>query len=70
MCGFGDKPCATCMCGTGCVASMREDLYVPASMETVISRLDNHEYEKDRTVMKTFLIQRYLYDYNKRSFIS
>ena len=68
-CGFDDKPCATCRHAGGCLASMREDLYAPAEFEDVIERLDAHEYEQDRGLMKEFLLRKYLYDYDRKTFI-
>lgn len=45
MCGTKDKPCCTCFCGDGgCLASMREDFYIPATEEQVRERLENGSY--------------------------
>lgn len=56
MCGTKDKPCCTCFCGDGgCLASMREDFYMPATEEQVRERLENGSYPKYRDVMKTYL---------------
>lgn len=69
MCGGIEKPCATCAYAGGCLASMRDDEYVPADMDDIISRLDTGKYSQYRKVMKEFLIRQYLYDYDKRDFI-
>lgn len=66
MCGFGDRTCGTCSCGGFCLASMNEDFYEPAPMETVIRRLDADMYPSDRNVMKNFLLRYYRYDYDRR----
>ena len=56
MCGTKDKPCCTCFCGNGgCLASMREDFYMPATKEQVRERLENGSYPEYRDVMKTYL---------------
>lgn len=56
MCGTKDKPCCTCFCGDGgCLASMREDFYIPATEEQVRERLENGSYPEYRDVMKTYL---------------
>ncbi len=56
MCGTNDKPCCTCYCGDGgCLASMREDFYMPATEEQVRERLENGSYPEYRYVMKTYL---------------
>ena len=56
MCGTNDKPCCTCYCGDGrCLASMREDFYMPATEEQVRERLENGSYPEYRDVMKTYL---------------
>lgn len=56
MCGTNDKPCCICFCGDGgCLASMREDFYMPATEEQVRERLENGSYPEYRDVMKTYL---------------
>lgn len=56
MCGTNYKPCCTCYCGDGgCLASMREDFYMPATEEQVRKRLENGSYPEYRDVMKTYL---------------
>lgn len=71
MCGFGEKSCAICFYGDGgCVASLREDLYLPASMEDVVGRLDKGVFAKDRKTMKEYLVRNYLYDYDHHRFIT
>ena len=56
MCRTNDKPCCTCYCGDGgCLASMREDFYMPATEEQVRKRLENGSYPEYRDVMKTYL---------------
>ena len=56
MCGTKDKPCCTCFCGDGgCLASMREDFYMPATEEQVRKRLDNGSYPECRDVMKEYV---------------
>ena len=56
MCGTKDKPCCTCFCGDGgCLASMREDFYIPATEEQVRERLENGSYPEYLDVMKTYL---------------
>ena len=56
MCGTNDKPCCTCYCGSGgCIASMREDLYIPDTKEQVEKRLQNGSYPDDCDVMREYL---------------
>ena len=56
MCGTKDKPCCTCFCGDGgCLASMREDFYMPATEEQVRKRLEDGSYPEYRDDMKTYL---------------
>lgn len=56
MCGTKDKPCCTCFCGDGgCLASMREDFYMPATEDQVRERLENGSYPEYQDVMKTYL---------------
>lgn len=55
MCGTNDKPCCTCYCGDGCLASMREDFYMPATEEQVRTRLENGSYPAYRDVMERYL---------------
>lgn len=56
MCGTKDKPCCICFCGDGgCLASMREDFYMPATEEQVRERLENGSYPEYRDVMKMYL---------------
>ena len=56
MCGTNDKPCCTCYCGDGgCIASMREDFYIPVTEEQVRERLKNGSYPEYQDVMKTYL---------------
>lgn len=56
MCGTKDKPCCTCFCGDGgCLASMREDFYMPATEEQVRKRLDNGSYPEYRDIMKEYV---------------
>lgn len=56
MCGVKDKPCCTCYCGDGgCLASMREDFYMPATKEQVEKRLKNGSYCEYVDVMKEYL---------------
>ena len=41
MCRTKDKPCCTCFCGDGgCLASIREDFYMPAT-EELLNELAN-----------------------------
>lgn len=56
MCGTKDKLCCTCFCGDGeCLASMREDFYMPATKKQIRERLENGSYPEYRDVMKTYL---------------
>ena len=56
MCGTNDKPCCTCYCGDGgCLASMRDDFYIPATEEQVRKRLENGSYSEYLDVMKECL---------------
>jgi hypothetical protein len=56
MCGAKDKPCCTCFCGNGgCLASMREDFYMPATEEQVRKRLEDGSYPEYRDDMGEYL---------------
>ena len=56
MCGTKDKSCCTCFCGDGgCLASMREDFYMPATEDHVRERLENGSYPEYQDLMKTYL---------------
>jgi len=71
MCGSnnGRHICATCSHSDGCMAGFFDDDWFPANMEKVIDNLDNHRYDDKRIAMKKFLIQEYLYDYDRRTYI-
>lgn len=59
--------CAICWYADGgCLAGMRDDLFVIAEKEQIIKRLDNSQYEKHNRLMKETLIREYLYDYDNR----
>ena len=56
MCGTNDKPCCTCYCGDGgCIASMREDFYMPATEKQVRKRLENNSYAEYHDVMEEYV---------------
>ena len=56
MCGTKDKPCCTCFCGDGgCLASMREDFYMPSTEEQVRKRLEDGSYPEYRDDMDEYL---------------
>lgn len=66
--------CCICYYGDGgCLAGMRDDNFVMAEKEQIISRLDNNlfcHHPGRREKMKITLIKEYLYDYdNKREII-
>lgn len=71
MCGgnIGGHICATCSHSGGCMAGKFDDDWAPADMEKVINNLDNHWYDDSRIAMKKFLIQEYMYDYDRRAYI-
>ena len=50
-CGTDGKECAVCCYGDGCVATMLEDLYAPATQEQIIDRLNQREYPRFRQLM-------------------
>lgn len=50
--------CAICWYADGgCLAGMRDDLFVIAEKEQIIKRLDNSQYEKHSRLMKETLIR-------------
>ena len=56
MCGGKDKPCATCALGIGgCLTSMYEDNYCPASIEQVEERLKNAIFPNDKELMEKYI---------------
>lgn len=56
MCGVRDKPCATCALGIGgCLTSMYEDNYCPASVEQVEERLKNGKFSNDKKLMEKYV---------------
>ena len=63
MCGVKDKECATCYCGDGCLASMREDFWMKATKQQLIDRLDNGKYKNYTDLMKIKLKEWYDYVY-------
>lgn len=64
-CGFGDKECAICFCGSGhCIAAMLDDYWQPATKEQLISRLNNNEYSSYRQLMIDTLYSNFNIKYN------
>ena len=56
MCGTKNKECAICAFGEGgCLASMREDHYVPATREQVEARISEGRYKNYDMVMRDYL---------------
>jgi hypothetical protein len=56
MCGGKYKPCATCALGIGgCLTSMHEDNYCPASIEQVEERLKNGRFPNDKELMEKYV---------------
>lgn len=66
-CGFDGKECAICGCGGGCVASMRDDYYYPATKEQIIQRLDEGKYPDYRQLMIDTLKNRFGYEYEPKN---
>ena len=65
--GFEGKECAICYYADGgCVASMKDDYFLPATPTQLISRLRNGKYKNDRDLMITKLKVMYGIDYNDR----
>lgn len=63
-CGAFDKSCGICGNGDGgCLASMAEDLFTPATKEQIIERLNNNRYTGDRNIMIATLKEKFNYDY-------
>lgn len=63
MCGVGDKECAICCLGEGCLASMREDFFVLASERQIVERLNKSKYSKYRQLMVDTLKKEYNHEY-------
>jgi len=63
MCGAGDKQCAVCEFGSGCLVSMREDNFIRASKRTLIERLNNNKYPRYRQLMIDTLKSEYNHNY-------
>lgn len=56
ICGTKGKECGICYCADGnCIASMNEDLYMPATKEQVMKRIDEGRYPSDRKAMERYL---------------
>ena len=56
ICGTKGKECGICYCADGnCIASMHEDLYMPATKEQVQKRLEDGRYPFDREAMESYL---------------
>jgi hypothetical protein len=56
MCGGREKPCATCAFGGGgCLTSMYEDNYSPASITQVEKRLQNNEFPNYKELMQKYI---------------
>lgn len=51
MCGSGNKECAICACGDGCVVGFRDDYFSPASERQLVERLNNNRYPDYRQLM-------------------
>ena len=64
MCGFGDKTCAVCYCGDGCIAGRLDDFWQQATKEQLIKRLMNGNYKDDTNLMKEKLFKWYAIDFN------
>lgn len=66
MCGVGDKECCICWFGgRGCLASMRDDYFIPANKEDIIERLNNNRFNSYRQHMINTLLKRYNYIYEE-----
>lgn len=52
MCGSGEKGCAICVNGDGgCLCSMNEDCFAPATKEQLLNRLTRNSYPRYRRQM-------------------
>lgn len=55
-CGSGDKTCGICFYADGgCLASMRDDFFCPATKKQVEKRLAEGRYSCDREIMENYL---------------
>ena len=56
MCGTGNKTCGICANADGnCLASMREDFFIPATIEQVKNRIKENKYPDDIDVMRKYI---------------
>jgi len=56
--------CCICGCGDACLAGHGDDDYFPASKEQVIERLESNQYNSYVREMKSYLLDKYGYDYD------
>ncbi len=62
-CGIGDKECAICVCGDGCLASMHEDFFALASERQLVERLNEGRYPNYRQLMIDTLKKHFSHEY-------
>lgn len=59
MCGVGKRTCAICANGSGCLAAMQDDFFIPASAEQLEQRIQNGEHKKDiKLMVETLMVLR------------
>ena len=56
--------CCVCSCGDFCLAGHGDDDYGPASKEQVIGRLNKGKYKGYEQMMKSYLRNKFNYDYD------